>query len=73
MRIVGTGNMGYSGPALARVLRREIRDCKLVGFDAGFFGHCLSDRGVLPEVLFDLQQRDASARIYAGLGTAWRH
>lgn len=55
MRIVVTGNMGYLGPVLARVLRRDIPGCRLVGYDAGFFGHCLTNGGVLPEVLFDLQ------------------
>lgn len=47
--------MGYVGPVLARFLRKEIRDCTLVGYDAGFFGHCLTNSAVLPEVLYDLQ------------------
>lgn len=55
MRIVVTGNMGYIGPVLARILRRDIPGCKLVGYDAGFFGHCLTAGAVLPEVRFDLQ------------------
>ena len=55
MRIVVTGNMGYVGPVLARFLRSEIRGCTLVGYDAGFFGHCLTNSAVLPEALFDLQ------------------
>jgi nucleoside-diphosphate-sugar epimerase len=55
MRIVVTGNMGYVGPVLARFLRSNIRDCKLVGYDSGYFGHCLTGSAVLPEVNFDLQ------------------
>jgi nucleoside-diphosphate-sugar epimerase len=55
MRIVVTGNMGYIGPVLARFLRANIENCVLVGYDAGFFGHCLTDAAILPEVLFDLQ------------------
>jgi nucleoside-diphosphate-sugar epimerase len=55
MRIVITGNMGYVGPVLARFCRATITDCHLVGYDAGFFGHCLTDVDCLPETLFDLQ------------------
>lgn len=55
MRIVVTGNMGYIGPVLARFLRKSIPGCTLVGYDAGFFGNCLTNAAVLPEVLFDQQ------------------
>lgn len=55
MRIVVTGNMGYVGPVLARFLRNEVHGCTLVGYDAGFFGHCLTNSAMLPEVLFDVQ------------------
>lgn len=55
MRIIVTGNMGYVGPVLARFLRAKIGDCELVGYDSGFFGHCLTDAAVLPETLFDRQ------------------
>jgi nucleoside-diphosphate-sugar epimerase len=55
MCIVITGNMGYVGPVLARFLRSNIPGCKLVGYDSGFFGHCLTNAPVLPETRFDQQ------------------
>ena len=55
MRILITGNMGYVGPVLARFLRAEIPDCKLVGYDSGFFGHCLTNAAVLPEADYERQ------------------
>jgi nucleoside-diphosphate-sugar epimerase len=70
MRIVITGNMGYVGPVLARFLRSNILDCKLVGYDSGFFGHCLTNAPVLPETRFDQQYygdiRDLPEAIVAG-------
>ena len=55
MRIVITGNMGYIGPVLARYLRVNLPGCKFVGYDSGFFGHCLTNTQVLPETLYDRQ------------------
>ncbi len=55
MRVIITGNMGYVGPVLARFLRTSISGCKLIGYDSGFFGHCLTSSAVLPETLFDRQ------------------
>jgi nucleoside-diphosphate-sugar epimerase len=70
MRIVVTGNMGYIGPVLAQFLRANIADCVLVGYDTGFFGHCLTNAAVLPEVLYDLQHlgdvRDLSEEALKG-------
>jgi nucleoside-diphosphate-sugar epimerase len=55
MRILITGNMGYVGPVLVRYLRQTCPGAELVGFDAGFFGHCLTNASVLPESLLDRQ------------------
>ncbi|MDQ0512173.1 NAD-dependent epimerase/dehydratase family protein [Ancylobacter amanitiformis] len=55
MRVLITGNMGYVGPVLTRFLRDNVADCELIGFDAGFFGHCLTNAGTLPETLLDRQ------------------
>lgn len=70
MRIVITGNMGYVGPVLARFLRATIAGCKLVGYDSGFFGHCLTDSAALPETLFDRQYfgdiRDLNEEVLEG-------
>jgi nucleoside-diphosphate-sugar epimerase len=55
MRVLITGNMGYVGPVLTRFLRDRQPDCELSGFDAGFFAHCLTGAGVLPETRVDRQ------------------
>jgi nucleoside-diphosphate-sugar epimerase len=55
MRILITGNMGYVGPVLARFLRTAIPGCRLVGYDSGFFGHCLTNAPVLPEAGYERQ------------------
>lgn len=55
MRILITGNMGYVGPVLARELRRTRPGAVLVGFDSGYFAHCLTTRDGMPEVLYDEQ------------------
>lgn len=55
MKILITGNMGYVGPAVIKQLRRTYPSSTLVGFDAGFFAHCLTTRTPLPECQADLQ------------------
>jgi nucleoside-diphosphate-sugar epimerase len=55
MRILITGNMGYVGPVLIRHLRQSIPDSYITGFDAGYFGHCLTAATALPESRVDCQ------------------
>ncbi|PNU04789.1 NAD-dependent epimerase [Novosphingobium guangzhouense] len=55
MRILVTGNMGYVGPAVIRQLRHAWPDACIVGFDTGYFAHCLSGGGALPERVLDAQ------------------
>jgi nucleoside-diphosphate-sugar epimerase len=55
MRILITGNMGYVGPVLTRFLRERFSDAELIGFDTGFFGHCLTGTSLLPEALLNRQ------------------
>jgi nucleoside-diphosphate-sugar epimerase len=55
MRILITGNMGYVGPCVARQLRAAHPDATLIGFDAGYFSHCLTSREILPECQLDAQ------------------
>lgn len=55
MRIVVTGNMGYIGPAVVARLRASYPEAELVGFDAGYFAHCLTGRAGLPERRLDAQ------------------
>lgn len=49
MKILITGNMGYVGPVVVRFLRARFPEAALIGFDAGFFAHCLTTPGPLPE------------------------
>ncbi len=56
MRILITGNMGYVGPLVVRHLRRTLPDACLVGYDQGFFAHCLTTRNELPERFLDEQR-----------------
>jgi nucleoside-diphosphate-sugar epimerase len=55
MRILITGNMGYVGPMVVRHLRRAMPAATLIGYDAGFFAHCLTAAADLPEALLDVQ------------------
>jgi nucleoside-diphosphate-sugar epimerase len=55
MRILIAGNMGYIGPAIARELRSRWPRATLIGLDTGFFAHCLTTPGPLPELILDEQ------------------
>ena len=55
MKILITGNAGYIGPVLARRLRADRPDATLVGFDTGYFAHCLTGTARLPESRMDVQ------------------
>ena len=55
MKIMITGNMGYVGPLVVRRLRESFRDSVLVGFDMGYFAHCLTAPEVFPESRVDIQ------------------
>jgi nucleoside-diphosphate-sugar epimerase len=55
MRVLITGNMGYVGPLLARHLRAKYPTAQLIGYDSGFFAHCLTGSHALPETQLDEQ------------------
>lgn len=55
MKILITGNLGYVGPVLMRHLRRVFPDAQLIGFDNGYFAHCLTNANEFPERLADAQ------------------
>ena len=55
MRILVTGNMGYVGPLVLRRLRESHPEAELIGYDAGFFAHCLTASSRLPESRADVQ------------------
>lgn len=47
--------MGYIGPVLSSALRHSYPDAELIGFDNGYFAHCLTNADMLPECLIDRQ------------------
>ena len=49
MKVFVTGNMGYIGPVLNRVLTATFPKIEILGFDAGFFGHSLTGADFTPE------------------------
>jgi nucleoside-diphosphate-sugar epimerase len=55
LKILVTGNLGYVGPVLMRHLRRVFPDAKLLGYDNGYFAHCLTNAHEFPERLSDAQ------------------
>jgi len=55
MKILITGNLGYVGPWVTRQLRSRYPNASIVGLDAGYFAHCLTDARRLPETLLDAQ------------------
>ncbi|MBC6699268.1 NAD-dependent epimerase/dehydratase family protein [Hymenobacter puniceus] len=54
-RILITGNMGYVGPGVVQHLRRQFPQAELIGYDMGFFAHCLTGASRLPESRLDRQ------------------
>jgi UDP-glucose 4-epimerase len=55
MKVLIVGNMGYVGPAVVAHLRHERPDAVLHGYDTGYFAHCLTAAGRLPERCLDAQ------------------
>ncbi len=64
-RILITGNMGYVGPEVVRRLRTSRPEAEIIGLDQGFFAHCLSRTGPLPESLLDIQRFGDVRRVTA--------
>ena len=71
MKILITGNMGYVGPVLVRHLRAVGPEAELIGFDAGYFAHCLTSAATLPETALNAQffgdVREFPARLLEGV------
>lgn len=55
MKIIIVGNLGYIGPSVTDQFRKSFPDAELIGFDIGYFAHCLSNAGCLPEVKLNRQ------------------
>jgi nucleoside-diphosphate-sugar epimerase len=55
MKVLIFGNMGYIGPNVVKQLRSSFPDAELVGYDIGYFAHCLTNAHYFPEVYLDRQ------------------
>jgi len=55
MKILIAGNLGYIGPSVVNQLRKTYPDAELIGFDIGYFTHCLSNASYIPEIKLDMQ------------------
>jgi nucleoside-diphosphate-sugar epimerase len=55
MKIIITGNLGYIAPSVINQLRATFPDAELIGFDIGYFTHCLTNPTFAPEVKLDKQ------------------
>lgn len=55
MKVLITGNQGYIGPVVVEELRRAWPEAQLVGFDTGYFAHCLTGAWRLPECSLNTQ------------------
>jgi nucleoside-diphosphate-sugar epimerase len=70
-RILLTGNMGYVGPGVVQQLRQAFPAAELIGYDLGFFAHCLTGAERLPESRLDRQEfgdvRQVPAALLAGV------
>jgi nucleoside-diphosphate-sugar epimerase len=55
MKILIVGNLGYIGPTLVRHLRLTYPHGTLIGFDIGYFAHCLTHPIRGPELDLDTQ------------------
>jgi len=71
LKILVTGNLGYVGPVLIRHLRRVFPKASLIGYDSGYFTHCLTNAHEFPERLADVQYwgdiRNIDAKILQGV------
>ena len=55
MKILIVGNMGYVGPGVVNLLRKNYPEAELVGFDIGYFASSLTNVEYQPEVKLDQQ------------------
>ncbi len=55
MKILIAGNLGYIGPSVTNHFRKTFPDAEIVGYDIGYFTHCLSNASYIPEVKLDAQ------------------
>jgi nucleoside-diphosphate-sugar epimerase len=55
MKILITGNLGYVGSELVKLLRKSYPQATLIGFDIGYFARHITNRNAAPEIYLDHQ------------------
>jgi nucleoside-diphosphate-sugar epimerase len=55
MKILITGNLGYVGSELVKLLRKTYPDAELLGFDIGYFAKHITNKDAAPEMLLNAQ------------------
>ena len=55
MKILITGNLGYVGSELVKLLRKAYPKAELVGFDIGYFAKHITNHDAAPEMYLDSQ------------------
>jgi len=55
MKILITGNLGYVGSELVKLLRKEYPGAEILGFDIGYFSRQITNINIVPEVYIDRQ------------------
>lgn len=55
MKILITGNLGYVGSELVKLLRKKYPDAELIGYDIGYFAKQITNVDIAPEIYIDKQ------------------
>lgn len=55
MKLLVTGNTGYIGPHVYRHMQQALPGIRIVGYDNGYFAHCLTGAPCLPETALAAQ------------------
>jgi nucleoside-diphosphate-sugar epimerase len=55
MKILVTGNLGYVGSELVKLLRKAYPKAELLGFDIGYFAKQVTNKDAAPEMYLDCQ------------------
>ncbi|GBD90804.1 UDP-glucose 4-epimerase [bacterium BMS3Abin04] len=55
MKIMIFGNLGYVGASVVKQLRHSFPEADLIGYDIGYFAHCLTHPKLSPEVFLNKQ------------------
>jgi nucleoside-diphosphate-sugar epimerase len=59
--------MGYVGPGVVKTLRKDFAGAHIIGYDMGYFAHCLSVCEVFPETRANVQYFDDVRHVDAEL------